>query len=248
MSKLKIITIVGDSLSMVRSGKEIFNFYQDTYPFLLQELLWIDNYLVVLRSRIRNNVLTESLKENLEEDVLFNNSRYVVLHLGIVDCAPRAFSLMQERILYVFSQTSVLKYFSRLAWWFQSRYRRFFTKYFPKTYVSEEEFREKFSFIVREIKNKAKPKKVFVINIADTNDKNKLKSFNFEKNILNYNKIIEDLVAGNKDFCELIDLYSQTKNKKEFLWEDGIHLMKGAHDYLAQTLCEKIKKEEQLNQ
>jgi lysophospholipase L1-like esterase len=241
MSNIKIITIVGDSLSMVRSEGKILHSYQDTYPFLLQESLWSNNYLVVLRSRIRNNVLTESLRENLEEDVLFNNLKYVILHLGIVDCAPRLFSLMQERILYIFSQIPILKYLSKLAWAFQSRYRRFFTKYFPKTYVSEEKFSERLGFIISEIKNKAKPEKVFIVNIADTSDSNKLKSFNFEKNIINYNKIIKNLVKENGDFCELIDFFTLTTEHKHFILSDGIHLSKDGHLALAQNFLKKLK-------
>jgi len=239
---LKIITIIGDSLSMVRPANEIF--YRDIYAYKLQKLVNSNEYHVVLRGRRRNNVLTQSLKDNIGDDILFNNSSYIILHLGIVDCAPRLFTLMQDRILYVFTQLPFLRSVAGLIFKFQTKYRRFFTKHFPKTYVTKEEFKEKYGFIIQEIRTKVKPKKVFVINIIDTSEENKRKSFNFDRNILEYNKVLNELVSENNDLCELIDFFSVTKENENFVLDEGIHLSKSGHDYLAQLLYEKIKKED----
>ncbi len=236
---LKIITIIGDSLSLPSSEKEIT--YKYTYPFKLQLLLGQNEYHVALRSNGRNNVSIAALRENLDRNILFNDSMYIIFHLGIVDCAPRLVGLFGDRILYVMTQVPVLNVLAKLFFKFQTKYRRFFTKYFPKTYISKKDFKEKYGFILREVKKTANPKKVFLINIADTSEKNKKKSYNFEKNILEYNKILEDLASENKDFCELVDLFSATRDHKELMLEDGIHLSKEGHEFLAQLLKEKIK-------
>src|SRR4030042_4022387 len=101
------ITIIGDSLPMVYA-KYVLS-YKNTYPYLLQTLLGPCQYHVVLRSRRRNHVLTQSLRDNLDDDILYNDSEYIIIHLGIVDCAPRTFSLLEDRILYVLMQPRVLK-------------------------------------------------------------------------------------------------------------------------------------------
>lgn len=238
-NNLKVITIAGDSLSMVSPEKEIF--YKDTYPFKLQMMLNLTEYNIALRSNGRNNVLSQALRENLDRNVLYNNSRYIIFHLGIVDCAPRLFGLMEDRIIFFLSQMPIIKFFVNLLIKFKSKYRRFFTRYFPKTYVSRKDFKGKYEYILEEVKNKARPRKVFLINIADTNEKNKLRSFDFEKNIRDYNNILEGLVLKNRDFCELVDVFSATKENKDLMLDDGIHLSKAGHDFLAQTLYEKIK-------
>lgn len=230
---------------MHRSDRGVFYSFRDTYPFLLQELLNSSKYHVVLRARGRNNVITQALEENLDGDVLFSDSKYIIFQLGIVDCAPRLFNLMEDRILFVLGREPIVKIFVNAVVKFKSKHRRFFTKHFPRTYVSKKEFKDKYAFILRETKNAVNPQKVFLINIADTNDKNNLRSFNFRKNILEYNKIIADLVVENKNFCELIDFFSATKEHKEFIVEDeGIHLTKSGHAYLAQIIYEKIQKED----
>ncbi len=238
---IKIITIVGDSLSLPSPEKEIT--YKYTYPFKLQLLLGQNEYHVALRSNGRNNVLIAALRENLDRNILFNDSTYMIFHLGIVDCAPRLVGLFGDRILFVMTQVPVLKFLAKLFFKFQTKYRWFFTKYFPKTYISKKDFKEKYGFILREVKKTANPKKVFLINIADTSEKNKKKSYNFEKNILEYNKILESLASENKYFCELVDLFSATRDNKELMLEDGIHLSKEGHDFLSKILAERIWKQ-----
>lgn len=233
-SNLQIITIVGDSLSI--SGDIKHFSYKDTYAFKLQSLLNPARYHVVLRSRIRNTVVTESFKENLYNDILYSDSKYVILHLGIVDCAPRLFSMTGEKILHVCTMSPVLKSPAGLLIKFKSRYRRFFTKYFPKTYVSKEKFEGTYKFILQQIRAVTKPKRVFIINIADTNEKNKTRFFGFEKNIREYNGILSNLVLENADLCTLIDFFSLTKKYGNLLVKDGVHLTKRGHELLSRLL------------
>lgn len=243
LNDIKIITIVGDSLSLPSPDENIS--LKSTYPFKLQTMLGLDKYHVVVRSNGRNNVLTTALRENLDRNVLYNNSTYIVFHLGIVDCAPRLVGLFGDRILYVMTQVQVLKILAKLFFKFQTRYRWFFTKYFPKTYISKNDFKEKYTLILKEIREKARPKKVLILNIAETSEENKQKSYNFGKNIMDYNVILSELVKENSDLCELVDLFSETKRKKNFiLAEEGIHLSREGHDYLAEILYEKIKEED----
>ncbi len=243
-SDSKIITIIGDSLSVSGNATEEKIFYRDMYPFKLQELLNPLEYYVICRSRKGNTVRSQALEDNLKSDLLFTESTYVILHLGIVDCAPRLFGLMADRILTVCMQMRIVKIFAHGLIKFKSKYRRFFTKYFPKTYVSKKDYKEKYLHILQKIKTEVKPKKVIIINIADTSKENKARSFNFEKNIIEYNAILSEVTFAYPELCQLIDFYSPTKKQKDLISKDGIHPTKKGHIYLAKLLWDAIKRNE----
>lgn len=228
---------------MVRPSDGIM--YTDTYPYLLQALLG-PQYHVVLRSRPGYRVV-QLFEDYLIDDVLYNNSHYIILHLGLVDCAPRLFTLREREVLRRMYHTFPTKPLAFFVIQFKSHYRRFFTKYFKRTYASRKEFEMHYGAVIKEIKEKAKPKMLLITNIIDTNERNKFRSYNFEKNILEYNQILVRLVSANADICKLIDLFSATKQNKEFLLEEGTHLSKLGHDYLARALSREIKEERGAN-
>jgi len=86
---MEIITILGDSLDMPRLNENIL--YKDTYAYKLDSLLGND-YLVINRSRRANTILEQANRQNINDDILSSESEYFIIHLGIVDCAPRLFS------------------------------------------------------------------------------------------------------------------------------------------------------------
>lgn len=233
---LKIVTVIGDSLSMVRPWDDII--YTDTYIYKLQKYLG-PTFHVLLRSRRMNDFGII----NLEDDVLNNSSCVVVFHLGIVDCAPRVFGRREYSVLNFFSKYPVLKNFSSMIIRFKSRYRRYWTRFFPKTYIPKPLFKKKLEHVINQISQKTNSS-VIMINIADTNEKNKFRSYNYENNIKDYNKIINDTVKNHEDICSLIDFYGITKikeNKETLLLSDGIHLSKKGHDLLAELIRQKIQ-------
>lgn len=238
---MDVITIVGDSLSMDRPLEGIQ--YKDTYVFKLQLLLG-SGYHVVNYSERTNTVLKESTKISYSQGMLFSDPKLIIFHLGIVDCAPRIFGPREYSILELFSSLSVV--FRKPIGLYiltKSKFRRFFTKYFPKTYVSNEMFKKTMNLLIQEIKKNTNAK-VFIINIADTNKKNKFRSYNFQKNIYTYNEILESLVNENRDLCTLINIFELSKNNQEkFLLDDGIHLSPYAHDAISKLLFQKIKED-----
>jgi hypothetical protein len=77
--------------------------------------------------------------------------------------------------------------------------------------------------------------KVIIVNIANTNEVNKRRSFGFEKNIFDYNNIIHRLISTNSK-CFLIDLYTYSKLNSNILLNDGIHINKNAHEIIADDI------------
>ncbi len=234
--KTRIITIVGDSLSMVRPQADID--YVDTYEYKLQNYLGSD-FHVIQRSKRLNDV--NVVAESLEDDVLNNNSKFVILHVGIVDCAPRLFSRNVYLFFNFISRYPILRKIVSTIIKFKSRNRRFWTRICPKTYVSKDVFHERLEFIINQIKERTNSH-VIIINIADTNNRNKKRSYNYDKNIKEYNSIIKEIILKNKKNCELIDFYNiiQNWNKDKLLLDDGVHISKEAHDLIARLLCQKI--------
>lgn len=228
-----IVTILGDSLSMVRVEEGIS--IRDTYPFRLNELLGNDFY-VVNRSKRGNTSVVQSSTQNLYDDIETSESKVIIIQIGICDCSPRIISKFERVVL----NYALPKLFAKRYIKIKSKYRYLFTKYFPMTYVSLVRFETSYEKILASALKLHGIVKVVVINIADTNSNNKLRSFNFDKNIVKYNSIISKLVVG-KSNVYLLDLYNLTKDNPELLLTDGIHINLKAHEIIASELVVNIK-------
>jgi lysophospholipase L1-like esterase len=237
---MKIVTIVGDSLSMVRPQNGIR--YRDTYPFKLQELLG-GEYHITLFSQRANTVFNEYRKV-MNDGMLYTVPDFFIFHLGIVDCSPRLFGPKEQEVVYFFSTLPIFKHITSLIINFLSKHRPFFTKHFPKTYVSKENFKKSFEFITGQIRKRTNAKIIF-INIADTSDLAKNRSYGYHENITEYNKIFEDIINRNKDLCSLIDFYEVTNSeskRNKYLLPDNHHLSIEGHKMLSELLHQNIKK------
>lgn len=196
------VVIVGDSLSLPREGMP----YRKTYPYLLAQKCNVVNL-----STYRNY----TKKVNVT-DVLNYDADYTVIHLGIVDCAPRLFSLSMDFIL-----SHVIPKNLSMAWIaFKSRHRRFFTKYFHKVYTSLSDYAERMMVFNKYFKNP------IVIGIMPTSQRNKKRSYGFDENIRKYNAILK-----RYNYIPVPPLYI----------EDGIHLTEEGHRYVADMITKRMK-------
>jgi lysophospholipase L1-like esterase len=239
IGRLCIVTILGDSLVVPRIELP----YSETYPYTLSLMLG-GEFLIVNKAR-RNNTIEEQTSEAgagyLTEDVEYmKESCYFVIHIGICDCAPRIFSRRQNLML------QKMPFIGKPIINFKSKYRRFFTRNFPMVYVNKKDFENKLDLLIRTIFGKTFARKVFVINIADTTEENKYRSYGFEENLSDYNKIIADISSKFGDRVDVFDTYSLTKKSPDLLWEDGIHIKREAHDLIARYLYDKIKEDQRM--
>ena len=87
---MKRIVLFTDSLALPREEPET-TLYEDTYPFLLKK-----EYEVFQFSKGGG-----LLNEFVEQTFYYNQFKpdIIILQIGIVDCAPRAFSKLEEAIL-----------------------------------------------------------------------------------------------------------------------------------------------------
>jgi len=232
----KIVTIIGDSLSMARPNEGIK--LQDLYSYKLQCLL-PDEYYVRNNARRANDVRIQMLPGNLTDDLLSSGSEVIVIQLGIVDCAPRLFSRRQLAVLKTLTGfNSVIAFPFKLYQKLLTKNRRFVTTIFKKTYVPHHLFKQHYSRLVEKLTAMPDTKQTVLINIADTSETNKAKSYHFEEHIQNYNATIAKICAAHKK-CELIDLF-QLSHEHDMILPDGIHLTITAHNLLSRLLHERI--------
>lgn len=213
------IVILGDSLGMARSEIK----FEETYPYILQTSL--PDCEIYAKHRRANDSDLQSEFLNIQDDIDYMKADILVIHLGIVDCAPRLFSRAEQKRL------QYLKIISKYIIAFMSKRRFFFTKLFPKVYVDRGSYEKNIRTLI--LSGKKNAKRVIVVNIADTSVENKKKSYGFEENIKQYNEVLSKLVEENE--VELLEMFKITD--ESMLLEDGIHLsVKGNH-----LLAEKIK-------
>lgn len=215
---MKRIVILGDSLGMPRSGVQL----EQTYPYLLQQSLV--EFEIYAKHRRANDSAIQSLPQTVLDDITYFCPDILVLHLGIVDCAPRLFSRFEQRALWN------LKIINKMIIGFMSKRRRFFTKVFPKVYVKISQYEQNMQALIEAGKKSAQ--RVIVVNIASTSVENNHKSYGFERNIKAYNAVLNRLVVS----CgvELIDLNKVAD--KTMLDNDGIHFNIAGNALLAEQL------------
>jgi lysophospholipase L1-like esterase len=206
-------------------------YYQDTYPSLLENFLGVK---VINRGRRSNTTKEQIIDQFVYDDILFLNSRFIIIHLGICDCAPRLFS---KRFGKYFVNNIRPKIFQRKFIKFFSDNRYLFTKYFLIQDVNRFDFKKYLDFLLETIVlSGSEP---ILINIAQTSAKNESRSYMFNSKIIEYNQIILELSLKYK--VPLIDIYKESISNS-ILLSDGIHLNKIGHRFIFQELSSFYKK------
>lgn len=193
--------------------------YEQTYPYLLQQELGRNE---VVPRNLRLNDTAHQFKM-MHEDVGLFKPDVVVMQLGIVDCAPRLFWRFEHKLV-----SYINKFIPVVG--FISKFRYPLTRVFPKVYVSKNRFRTN----LRKIFNYLRKHDIetIVINIADTSEVNKSKSYKYEDNIRDYNAILYDETPDKNLF---IDIFSYGS---DILLEDGIHLNEYGNKVVADKILE----------
>lgn len=225
----KIIVVLGDSLAMSRDEYNIY--YKNTYPYLLHEKLDC-KFHVINKSKRGNTTTQQSSIQYLYDEIETINGDIFIIHLGICDCAPRLFNKYENLFLNI----NKFNFLNKLYINFKSKYRRFFTKYFPIVNVKIDQFRTNLIKLTETILKTNSNSKIIFINIAETNQSNKSRSYFFEKNITSYNNVIYEIKEMFSNKIEILDFNYYTKINSKLILEDGIHLSNDAHLQIANEL------------
>lgn len=229
------LIIIGDSLPIYvyHPSREYL------YGFILKKYFESKgNNEVYIIAKPRNNTRIQSRPSRLLYDIKQFEPNIVIIHLGITDCAPRLFSLIES-----FYLQSLPNFFRRQVIKFLSTHRYFLTKKFPKVYVNLNDFKIFYQKILTKVIGIGGIP--IIINIAKPSNNLIKKSFNFLENVKQYNKILSNLAKSNR--CQFVDLYSIIENDSQFRWDDGYHLAISGHRRLAEILIHLIELENNLH-
>ena len=224
------ILIVGSSLVYNRPSQD--GSYQQIYGFILKEYFKSKgNHDLFIFGRAKNHTRMQRRRDRLLYDIDQFEPDIVIIHLGIVDCAPRLF--LEDEQIFLQSLPKFLRV--RLIKFLSNR-RYYFTRKFKKVYVNTRDFENYYQKILNNIREiHAIP---LIINISKPNQNLINRSYLFLENVIAYNKILLKLARKNQ--CKIIDVYSIIENQPNHQLSDGIHLSKSGNKKLAKSLITEI--------
>jgi len=216
MAKTRI-QVIGDSLSLHRDAEGVKR--EDTYPFILSK-----KYAVYTSSGYG--------KSTNDDFHITYGTKFVVVHLGLVDCFPRLYSNATKELLHHFPIKVV-----KIITYVFSHYRFYFTRMFPKVKTQKSSFESNMTNIIKKIKDMgAIP---VIIDIVRVSNEAAMRNYGANENIDKYNDILRKL-SFQYD-CERIRLHYMTKHHPEMLHTDGQHLSKIGHRVLSKLIDDTIE-------
>jgi lysophospholipase L1-like esterase len=223
------IVLMADSLAMAREGETNVP-YDATYPYLLEQSLrrrfQSDAPMVIERGMRRRTI--EYVLDEWYELVDLRKADVVVVHVGIVDCAPRVFLRRErqfvENLRPAFLRESILRNVHQ--------HRRAIVNLRKKVYVPVERF-DKLVAQVMERAKQSKLRSLVLVNIITPSVEMDERSPGFIKNVGVYNEVLKS--HATRAGAHLIDLDQMIRDAGgvEQLTVDGIHINETGHAMLA---------------
>jgi len=231
-SRMKI-SILADSLALPREDVGGERMLEVTYPYLMDQSLrrryGSDAPLVMERGMRRRTI--EYVLDEWNELVELRKPEVVVVHVGIVDCAPRVFLRREHafvaRIKFTPLRERILK--------FAHDHRRAIILRRPRVYVPLPRF-EKHVVEVVEKAERDQVRLLVFINIITPPDHVEARSPGFQRNVDMYNQVLN--AQARYSHVQLLDLNRllQTEGGSATLTVDGIHLNERGHNIVAREL------------
>ena len=227
------IAILADSLALPREDVGGDELLEVTYPFLLDQSLrrqFGANAPIVYERGMRRRTI-EYVLDDWNEQVELKKPDVVIVHVGIVDCAPRVFLRREgafvENIRIPRVRDRILK--------FAHDHRRAIVQRRRKVYVPLWRFEKHVQQVVQKAREAAVTSLVF-INIIDPPDSVEERSPGFQQNVIAYNRVLAE--QTKHAWVTLIDLNRMVHEEggSGALTIDGIHLNERGHILLAQEL------------
>ena len=211
------ILLLTDSLAMPREEPEL-TLYEDTYPYILRK-----KYEVFQFSKGGG-----LMKEFVEQTFYYNQFRpdIVILQIGIVDCAPRAFSKFEEEIFNLNCLNHFLRRkLSQLGITKKIRNMR------KLSWTSKEDFSRGCIFL----QGKFSHSKVFALSIVPSTTEYEEKVPGISKKISEYNDILKSVFKSN--YIDLSEIPS------DGIMSDHHHLTAKGHLFVYEKIEMALDKE-----
>jgi hypothetical protein len=244
MSKIIKIAILADSLALPRGKTWGDIAYHETYPYLLEQRLRDHTAFaksVIIERGLRFRTIQHVL-DDWDEIVVLREVNFVIIHTGIVDCAPRVFTIKERN----FIATKVPPALRKIILGLVNKYRQLIIRLHPnKTYISEEDYRLNLKKIVK-LAKRGNVNLVF-INTITPPDFLEGRSPGYQENVKKYNLILKKICQQSKAVLIDIDRAINRAKKPESFLYDGMHINSQGHELLATLLFKSLIKSRFIN-
>jgi lysophospholipase L1-like esterase len=201
--------------------------YEDVYGYKLKEYFLYKHEIELIYIE---SLDTQDAIHWSQRMVAFRNPDLVIFHIGVNDCVPRLFKKNTNSIIFN-------KLFRKITFDFSLKLMSYFrysiTKIRKLVYVDRKDFKTNFSIMCDEILRYNNNCKFFCVSIAKS-DKLDEKSFNYNKNIIDYNKVLSEIFQNG--YIEINEIIN-----KNGLISDHIHLTIKSHKVLFEIIKNKIQ-------
>jgi acyl-CoA thioesterase I len=206
---------------------------EETYAYLL-EMFWRKSFPnAYARSLILPGTRIKQLSDAFHDYFIPNEGGIKldvsVIHLGIVDCAPRPLSPL---MLFVAEHLpkplpGMIQSFlhNNRAWLLKSGWSFRYTS--PKT------FHEVYTKVIKSLSSQSS--RTYVINIVPGRDALYIHSPGLKESIIKYNEIINGIVSDFKN-VKLVDVYDEFQNSPELYLTDDLHITKTGHEHIYERI------------
>jgi len=97
---MKRAVVLGDSLALPRIVEEDTVRWEQTWPVLLETAMKTSHDdFTVINCSTRARVITSLLYQDFLEHIVFKEPDVVIVQIGVVDAAPRIFSLREQKLM-----------------------------------------------------------------------------------------------------------------------------------------------------
>ena len=218
------IACIGDSLGMPRENV----LYEDTWFFRVQQ----SHPEKMFISCFQRSLTTDMLLDNFDE-YSFIKPDYLILQLGICDCAPRLINDKSFFWSYVIKFARVFRCLP-LFWKF---IKRFFKRKPSRVYVPIKRFKSNLSLFMEKTISRMNVKKIIIIKICTPGTAATSSSPYMVSNIIKYNAIFDELAAV---YPKLIEIINPLSDGDDRYYVDGYHPNKEGFTRVANDLQEII--------
>jgi acyl-CoA thioesterase-1 len=221
MDEIEKILIVGDSLGLPREGMS----YERTWPYLLMLSNTEHHFVLKLQRALTSEMINSGL---LFDWLEFYNPRYVILQVGIVDCAPRYFR----------TRGFLIKLIGSLPQFLKARVWQLVKKYCKRSIKRADVKIEDFEINLRKYISRCEQvcvERIFLIKIAKPGSSMIKKTPGILKQVELYNSVFTRL-AEVEEKCCVVDILSEATDS--YFLEDGYHL----NEFGNKQLFESLKK------
>lgn len=214
MDKRKRILILSDSLALPRNKPET-TFVEDTYPYLLK------NHFEVYQCSIGGGLVGDLLKQS------FYYSQYqpdiVILQSGIVDCAPRAYSMREESMFKYYKVFGLVR--NVLSKTITTRKIRSIRK---KVWTKLKDYKSGLNGIIKYFPDAT----FYALSILPASEDYENLVPGINKNVNLYNNVLKDIFDTN--FISLSEIPSNG------IMSDYHHLTKEGHMFVYQKIVKAL--------